>query len=288
MKYIIFLFLTLNNCHLFAQTTYIMPQGMSDNDFRYDYPYALLSLALSKTNEDYGQASIQKISISMNVSREIEELQNKKLDVISSSFSNALAARFTPVTFPISKGTLGIRLPLVTQASSHKLVNIHTLADLQTLAIGQGHDWLDTKIMQANKLNVVTSADYYSLFDMLTHDRFDLFPRGLYEPWKELASRKQSHPTLMVNPDIALHYIMADMFFTHKDNATLAKRLKVGLDRALKDGSFDKLFNQFFTHTIEKATLDKRRIIKLHNPYADLPAELKDPKYWLLDHPDLH
>jgi hypothetical protein len=52
----------------------------------------------------------------------------------------------------------------------------------------------------------------------------------------------------------------------HKDNEELANRLKLGLEIALKDGSFDALYNSIprYQWGIAELSQHHRRIIDLH------------------------
>jgi hypothetical protein len=56
------------------------------------------------------------------------------------------------------------------------------------------------------------------------------------------------------------------LVFAHRKNTRLAQVIHDGLERAIRDGSFDKLFQQYFGEQIRKAHLETRTVIELQNP----------------------
>jgi hypothetical protein len=63
------------------------------------------------------------------------------------------------------------------------------------------------------------------------------------------------------------------------DQVELAEAIRSGLEAALADGSFDRLFRQYFGDALERTQLARRRIIELQNPLA--PAlPLNRPELW--------
>ena len=61
------------------------------------------------------------------------------------------------------------------------------------------------------------------------------------EPWDELKARPKLL-NLVIEPNLMLVYPAPIYFCKQKKNAKLARRIKKGLDLAIEDGSFDKLF----------------------------------------------
>ena len=93
--------------------------------------------------------------------------------------------------------------------------------------------------------------------------RFDYFPRSVNEIWDELDSHSEA---LEVESRIALHYYYDAYFMLNKKNTRLAEELRQGLEKAIADGSFDRLFDQHHGDRLRKAQLDKRTVIELRNP----------------------
>lgn len=258
------------------------PAGSFAGDFRFAYPVRLLQLALDKTAAD-GPARAVQAMLPMGTERIAAELERGELlDVATFPASRELERRFCAVRLCIRKGILGIRLFLVDRRRQDRLAAVEDLDGLRTLRLGQGFDWLDAGILTANGLQVVPSTTYEGLFPMLADGRFDAFPRGVYETAPEIARFGADIPTLAVEPRLALIYPLPDYFFVSRRNPALAGRLLRGLEAAVADGSYEALFQEAFAGDLRAAALDRRRIIRLRNPYIDDIPHPGDPRYWHL------
>ena len=93
--------------------------------------------------------------------------------------------------------------------------------------------------------------------------RFDYMPRGVYEAFNE--QRMNAVHKLVVEPTIFLHYEVPFYFFVSRSNVALGQRVERGLRIALKDGSFDKLFNSFpaFQRSQAEIRAGKRLVFEL-------------------------
>ena len=98
------------------------------------------------------------------------------LDVATFPTSRDLETQLEPIRICIRKGILGIRLFLIDKNQQEKFAAIKSLEGLARLNAGQGQDWLDTAVLRANDLPVITSSSYEGLFTMLMAHRFGLFP----------------------------------------------------------------------------------------------------------------
>ena len=109
---------------------------------------------------------------------------------------------------------------------------------------------------------------------MLESERIDYFPRSVTEIWAELALYQQR---LAVEPSVVLHYPTAIYFFVRQGNTQLAADITDGLEKMIADGSFEKLFQQYYGATIRKAALKERRVFELKNPLMpkDMPIGRK-------------
>jgi len=211
--------------------------------------------------------------------------RGEMLDVASFPAEHGLTQLFVPVPICIRKGILGIRLLLIDGRRQAEFSAIHDLAGLKKLTAGQGRDWVDTRILQGNGFKVETTASYEGLFAMLMSGRFDFFPRGVYEPFMEVQQHAQQMPNLAVEKTLALYYPSPDFFWVRKGNEALAERLRKGLEAAVADGSYEKLFQHEFAETIRTAHLDQRRILRIDNPEYNVMPHAGDARYWLADHP---
>jgi hypothetical protein len=182
-----------------------------------------------------------------------------------------------PVRIPIQKGVLGWRLGLIRKGDQGRFAGVSSLADLKGLRIAQGQEWPDTLILRANGIDVITAPKYEGLFKMLVSERFDYFPRSVNEIWDELDTHAG---TLEVESRIALHYYYDAYFMVNKKNTRLAENLRQGLEKAIADGSFDRLFDKHHGERLRKARLDQRIVIELKNPLLTPGTPSDRPELW--------
>jgi len=249
--------------HLAASAVEIVrvPKPEFEGDRRYDYALQLLQLALSKSTTDY---RLQPAEIPMNQERQVLELEaGRTIDVGPIPSSAEREARLLPIYIPLNKGLLGWRLGLIRKGDRQLLAGVNTLDDLKRLRLAQGQEWPDTQILRANGIEVITAPRYEGLFKMLVGKRFDYFPRSTMEIWDEQAINSD---TLEVEPHLALHYFYDAYFMVNRKNTKLAQEIRDGLEKAIADGSFDKVFQEYFGERLRKANLGSRTVIELHNP----------------------
>ncbi|MBT2326367.1 transporter substrate-binding domain-containing protein [Variovorax paradoxus] len=251
------------------------PRPEFDGDRRFDYPLQLLQLALSKTGTEY---RIQTAEFPMNQERQVLEIEaGRTIDVGPIPSSAEREARLLPIRIPVNKGILGWRLGLVRKGDKDLVAGVRTLDDLKGVRLAQGHEWPDTNILRANGIDVITAPKYEVLFKMLDGKRFDYFPRSVMEIWDEQAINAES---LEVEPHLALHYFYDSYFMVNRKNTKLAQDIREGLEKAIADGSFDKLFLQHFGERLRKARLDKRTVIELRNPLLTPETPSNRPELW--------
>jgi len=66
----------------------------------------------------------------------------------------------------------------------------------------------------------------------------------------------------------------------NKGNTRLAEIIRQGLEKALADGSADRLFDQHHGESLRRAQLDKRVIIELDNPLVTPATPVNRPELW--------
>ncbi len=115
---------------------------------------------------------------------------------------------------------------------------------------------------------------------MLAAGRFDAFPRGLNEAQRELDTRRQDYPQLAVEKSKALFFAYPVYFWVRQENTALAQRITLGLQRALADGSFRRLFESYHAHEIAALKQDKRHVIRLDNPLLPAGTPAVDTRWW--------
>ena len=251
------------------------PKPEFEGDRRYDYALQLLQLALSKAGTEY---RIQTAEFPMNQERQVLELEaGRTIDVGPIPSSAEREARLLPIRIPINKCMLGWRLGLIRKGDKGLIAGVSTLDDLKRVRLAQGQEWPDTHILRANGINVITAPKYEGLFKMLVGKRFDYFPRSVMEIWDEQAINAA---TLEVEPHLALHYFYDAYFMVNRKNARLAQDIRDGLEKAVADGSFDKLFEQYFGERLRKARLETRTVIELRNPLLTPETPSDRPELW--------
>ena len=260
----------------FANTIIRYPRADSVADERVNYYSQLLQLCLSKSNKDY---QVEPSRLYAEQARGLQLVEtNRGLDVIWAVTTQEREERLMPIRIPIDRGLFGWRIFLIKQSDQPLFSSIENSEQLAKLRTGQGHDWPDTDILQANHFSISGSTTYEGLFDMLARNHIQYFPRSLLEAELELHSHPQHG--LAIESQLVLHYPTALYFFVNKKNAELAADLEKGLRYAIEDGSFKNLFDHHFSETIRKYSLLQRRVINIDNPLLSPDTPLAEKKYW--------
>ena len=249
----------------------------SSLDERNSYDKRLLELALEKTVVEYGPYTMQPSGEGVSLSRLIKLAESKHYPNFFFKFSatDEMIGKFLAIQIPADRGVVGYRVAFVHQKNVNLFNQVADLKALSKYSIVQGIGWLDTPILQHNKLSVFQVSNYTSMFAMVERKRVDLFFRGVNEIANEYADFSLTHNNLRIEPNLLLVYPLPRFFMTSKDNVENAKRVKLGLQRAWQDGSFVALWRQNHLASLEKAQLEKRTIIHLENPFITT----LDPNY---------
>lgn len=262
----------------------LYPRPLSDQDTRFQYHISLLRKALERTIPEYGPFELHPAKVEMNQLRQFDILQSggTALDVIIKPTSIERELLLTPIRIPLGKGILGWRIMLIHKKNQHAIDQIKDLKDLAQFTIGQGLGWSDIQILRYNGLNVKEGGSYKGLFKMLLSDRFTLFPRGLSEAFTEWDERHDDIPNLQVEKNLLLHYPFARYFWTANSERgrQLNKRITLGLESIIQDGSFDILFQEHYGDIIRRAKLGNRRLIRLENPTLPSSTPLNRKELW--------
>lgn len=242
------------------------------------YAMLMVNLALSKIDTKY---KLQVDNSVVTQARNIDDVASGRSDLLWAATNQEMEDKLLPVRIPLYKGLLGHRIFIINPASQARFDRVKTFADLKQFTFGQGTTWADSAILASNGLTVVKANKYQSLFYMVDGGRFDAFPRGVQEPWQELETNA-SLP-LAVEKRIMLVYRMPFYLFTGKQNKKLAADLELGLNRAIADGSFDKVFynDPMVKAVLEKANLEERLVFDLDNPTLPKETPLDRPELWL-------
>lgn len=236
----------------------------------YDSPAirALVALALKKTSE-YGKFNIVR-SRELSQGRALRELargDHRLVDIANVATTAERELFLTPIPIPVDGGLLGFRVCVVTPESLPAFKGIYSLADLRDkgIRIGQGAHWPDTSILQENDIPVITHSRYEILFGMLRKHRFDCFARGVSEVVNDL--EVENDPDLLIEPGLLLAYPMPSYLFVGQEDQLTAHRLQLGMERAIRDGSFGVFLERYYGAAVVTLNLDERAIIVLDNPF---------------------
>jgi hypothetical protein len=252
------------------------PRRADGDEFRSIYALAQLQLALDKAGS---ALRLEPSHYSMEQERALVNLEhNDRLDVAWSMTSHEREQRLLPVRIPLDKGLFGWRIALLPKDRVQLLKDVRNLDDLRQFSAGQGHDWPDSEILRGHDLPVRVSSSYGSLFRMLQAQRFDYFPRSVIEIWDELEHPRAKQ--LVVDPHVLLHYPTAMYFFFSRKRPELAETVRIGMEKAIADGSFERLFQQHFAASLQRAQLDQRQRIELHNPLLPSATPLQRRELW--------
>ena len=265
-------------CLAFASVSYSQEVKIQNNSSNTSLPYKLLTQAIERAGLSYSHPYNNFKDITD--ARMLNDLQNKQLDVIWSMTSRQLEEDYQAVYIPLFRGLLGMRVALVKAQNRELFSSVTSLQDLKRYTAGQGKTWPDTKILKANQLPVVTTLKYPNLFPMLEGERFDYFPRGVNEPWDEIANH--SELDLIVEPHLIIKYTAPLYFFVNKNNLTLHQQLSDALNEMIDDGTFNAMFladSQVQT-VLSKANLSSRRVIELENPTLSSNTPNKNSPLW--------
>lgn len=262
---------------------YVYHPPESAMDKRYLYPWKILATALERTTAEAG-AYVMAPSVPMSESRQAFELRHAtdKLTVMYLDTTPDLERDLLAIHLPVDKGLVGYRVCLIRREDRPRFAAIATLDDCRKLKFGVGADWVDRRILQASRFEVVTGSSYDGLFEMLEHRRFDAFSRGANEVTAEYEQRKTAMPDLCIEETLCLYYptVMYFWFAKTTEGARLAARAEAGMRRMLDDGTYDRIFTEFYGDQIAQLDLKHRRLLRIANPFLGPETPLQDTRLW--------
>jgi ABC-type amino acid transport substrate-binding protein len=248
-----------------------MPDAMN-----YVYSLDMLNLALEKSKSSVvSQLVPGKVSDERKIAGLIE---TDTYDVYWSSSSEKLERDLIPIRICLFKGLNGWRIPVVSKENRDIFAKVKNVSDLRRLSAGQGAAWIDSDVLIGSGIYTEHGPTTESLYKMLEAKRFDFLPRGVQEVMSEMSVRQ--HMDIVMDTHVLIRYPSAFYFFVRKDKPELAKTIKRGLEAALKDGSFNELFYKYYGTVLQRAQLDKRKIIDLPNPQVSLTLPQKQSAMW--------
>lgn len=261
---------------------FIYPQPTGKADVRDKYFYELLQLSLEKSIDKFGPYSLRYSDLELpSIRIPVELSRGQFVNVLTSPTSKHMESLLYPIKIPLVKGIQGLRLLLIRQSEQAKFAKVEEFDQLKQFILGQGKGWLDTIVFKEAGLNVATTTEYSGLFKMLAFKRFDAFPRGLNEIYRELFEIKSVYPELAVEDKLVIYYDLPVYFFVQIGTERLHDRIYYGLNQAQEDGSFDRLFYQYYGEDIINAKLDRRTLFYLPNSYLSAIDKKQQAQFWL-------
>lgn len=281
MKKTLFMFVIIFSLLYPIEQVRVRPP-QSEEDSSNSYFVALLQLALDKTEEEYGKAEVEITDFNVTQARALIELENgKNLDVDWAGTDIEREKRLEAIRIPLIGGLLGYRVPVIKKEDKELFDHIYTLEDLKYFKAVQGTHWPDSDILESSGLSVLRVPKFGNMYSLLLGGRVDYFPRGINEVYAEVKTFGKGE--LIAYDELIIEYKFPMYFFTSKKNLGLAKRISIGLNRAIDDGSFMELIK---THPVTKFIfpLEKyknARIIHIDNPILPKATPVDDKRLWI-------
>lgn len=242
------------------------------------YHLNLLKLALSYHNDK--TYKVKQYDFPLPKQRAFVFLaENQRVDVLSASATAERLKNYRAIHVPLYKGLKGWRLAIINKKKPNLLQQVTNKQQLTLFQPVQFHSWIASKVLEHNDITVVKGSKFKGLFEMLDKNRADYLPRSILEVERDLLRYPKLQ--LMVDTHILIKYPSVTYFFVNKDNVGLAKNIEDGLEQAIKDGSFDRIFTQAFAKVIEQYHLKDRQIIELENPFYINAVELNRSELWV-------
>jgi len=242
------------------------------------YMLNLLKLALSYSDTEY---TFKELPERLTKTASREALRLDEINVIWGGTSKDMEANYRPIRIDGYRGLMSMRFLIIRKGDQARFNNIRTLEDLKSLRFGQGRTWTDGKILEHSGLTVRRSTKKDGLYHMLDGGRFEAFPRGATEAWKEVD--QMSSLPLEVEEKLIISYPLPTYFFVNKDNLALARDVENGLESAITDGTMDNFFynSDRVRSFLKNAKLTQRRVIELNNPFLPEATPIDRDELWL-------
>ncbi len=267
-------------CCLAADVIHIPPPE-STQDRRYDYSEKLLRMALDKTKAQFGATEVA-YGPKMSRERVLRELERGALVQVADAPTRPdFEEKLLPVRIPLRKGLLGYRLLLIQQKDKEKFAAVRSLDDLRALRAGSGTQWAITQVFEQSGFKLTKNIDYEGLFLDLSTSQSDYLPRGVNEIFDEFDARTLRYPKLAIEESLVLYVPLPSYFFVTPTQPELARRIELGLEIMLRDGSFEKLFQDYHADMIKRARLQDRRVLELDNPLLSNKTPLDRKSLWV-------
>ena len=255
----------------------------SSLDVRYLYQWEILKTALDRTERKWGSYRMEPAE-PMTEQRQIFEIKKAtgKLTVMYLSTTPDFEKSLVPIRIPVDKNLGGYCVFLIRKEDRHRFESIRSLDDLRRFTFGLGLGWVDVDILRKAGFKVITGSSYEGLFEMLVHQRFDIFLRAAVEVLDEYELRKHALPDLYIEETLILYYPLPMYFWFPKtrEGRRMAARAEEGMRLMIADGTYNRIFDRYQRHKIERLRLKDRRIFRIGNSNVGAETPLRDKRLW--------
>ncbi len=263
-------------CVVASPSDVVYPKPKNQHDVMFEYPLQLLKLAIEQSKAPIGLASSSKY---LPEKRALYKLRNKDgVDILWSLTSEQNEEDFLAIKIPLFKGLSGWRVPLISEEHQVPTETIKSVEDLKQYTVIQGSDWPGRFIFEANNIAVHHAYQEKSRFEMLSKKRGDMLFRSVVASGAD--KKLQEEFGVKIDSKLLVRYPSAVYFFVHKGNQELASYIKGGLEVAVENGSFDRLFYKMVMPVIERSELNKRVILDIDNPFSPVTMPTNDKRLW--------
>jgi hypothetical protein len=256
---------------------YASPPGHA---FLHVYKVELITRALDITRPEFGDYQLIEFNgDNPNDQRRVIMINEGKLVNLLWAPSGSIVTKAEVIEIPydVLHGLLGYRVCLQNAKAPSVLGGVNNLEDLQKIRIGQGEEWPDINIYEANQIKPVLAPTLRSLFEMLGYKRFDCLPFGANEATYIVQQKKDRYPFLILDDQLLIYYDLKIQFYVSKRYPEIAKRLTLGIKKLQETGEWDSLFRKYHAADLKALNLKKRRVICLKSPYVDSANQCEEP-----------
>jgi hypothetical protein len=280
IQFFIFIAVWQPHCS-YAIDTVFMAKPRSTYDIRREYGYELIETILKATEPDFGSYEFKISAPKCSRKRELQQLKiGKLINVSIVPDTKEWEDNAIPIRIPVKKGVLGYKIFLIRKDKRDLFSKINSIEELKELKGGGEKQWTTTSAMEKLGFNLVAGSDYEGLFRMLAVGRFDYFPRGVTEIFDEIKSRPVFERDCAVEESLAIYFPLPVYIFVSPLFPKLAVRLEAGFKKIIADGSFDKLFFEYYSDSLCKAKLKDRKIFRMNNPLLPPGSPFDNKSLW--------
>jgi hypothetical protein len=286
MKFTAYLILTALAL-LITPATHPLPSYPPAARFMNYSPYhtELIIKALTSTFPKMGQLKIVLEPDDLPMPRVLKEVE--KGDHINIFWGPAItdisSKNVITLPYPLVKGLSGFRIMLIREGEQQRISKTFNNRDFTSTLVGQGTGWIDANILRNGGFTIINVEEYKSLFSMLSQKRFDVFPLGAdmihwhYEQSKELGYK------IRIEEENIIYYPMPILLYVSAKHPELAKRIRYGMEKIIKNGTMDEIFNRHYGDLVKRLKIKQRNIHFFNNPFI-MPSTLPHQKgLWLRD-----